>query len=105
MSLSDADLQLVRDEIGTATPPTDGELDLLHDEVGSWPAVALRILRRRRSALVSGGVTSVSVPGVISVGLSANLASLDGQIRRLEQLLASSGTASSGRLSRCDRER
>jgi hypothetical protein len=35
MPLSTVDLNWVRDEIGTATPPSDADLDASFDELGS----------------------------------------------------------------------
>ena len=84
MALTLVDLALVRDEIGTSSPPTDTELDDSYDELHHWLLVALRVLKRRRAALAAGGVQAVSIPGAVSVTLRSDLASLDRQIVRLE---------------------
>lgn len=89
MSLSDADLALLRDEIGTVTPPTDADLRASYDEIGedSWIPTALRILKRRRAAMSTSDVKSVSLAGVISVSLGSSLTALDSQIERLSNAL------------------
>lgn len=106
MALTTTDLAAVRDEIGTATPPTDSELHLIYDELGSSIQVSLRVLRRRRAALAGGEVTGVTLPGVVSVSLRGSLSSLDSQIRRLEILAAAENTTPTapvgGRLVRND---
>ena len=86
MTLSSSDLALLRDEIGTVTPPTDDDLSDLYDELGdsSWVPTALRVLRRRRAAMATSEVKSVSLAGVVSVSLGSSLAALDRQIERLE---------------------
>lgn len=84
MALTDVDLEAVRDEIGSAIPPTNGQLNASYDVLGSWRAVALRVLKRRRADLSGQEVGSVTLPGVASVTLRSNLAALDRQIARLE---------------------
>lgn len=98
MSLSDAYLSLIRDEIGDADPPSDDDVRTTYDELGvaSWIPTALRILRRRRSGLPGSEVKSVSLAGVVSVSLSSSLASLDTQIERLEAMLVGEQTDTTG---------
>lgn len=85
MPLTTTDLGLVRDEVGTATPPTDAELNTSYDTLGHWILVALRVLRRRRAAATSGSTAdSFSLAGVFSVSMKASIRDLDGQIARLE---------------------
>jgi hypothetical protein len=104
VTLTAPDLALVRDEVGTATPPTDAELQEASVELGHWRLVALRVLKRRRAEYMipstsesspGGAVTSIAVPGALSVGfaaptaggsgsITAALAALDRQIARLE---------------------
>lgn len=86
--LTTDELALVRDEIGSAVPPTDASLHKSHDELGSWRAVALRVLKRRRADLAGSEVASVTLPGVAAVSLRSNVAGLDRQIVRLEAELA-----------------
>lgn len=85
MPLTATDLALVRDEVGTATPPTDTELNTSYDELGHWILVALRVLKRRRAAATSGSTAdSFSLAGVFSVSMKASIRDLDGQIARLQ---------------------
>lgn len=88
MALSDSDLALIRDEIGSI--PGDNEVFDLYDEIGddSWIPTALRILKRRRAAMSTSDVKSVSLAGVISVSLGSSLSALDSQIARLSNTLA-----------------
>lgn len=85
-TLSLTDLALIRDEIGTAAPPSDTDLRRSFIALGHWLPVTIRILKRRRAeAGAGGGVSSVTVPGAIAVTLSrADLASLTEQIAALE---------------------
>ena len=106
--LTPADLALIRDEIGTTTPPDDTELNASYADLGHWLPVAIRVLKRRRSGLVlGGGASSVTVPGAIAVTLSkADLSVLNEQIADLEQQWAAESgipgpdTATSSRLTR-----
>lgn len=84
MALTDVDLAWIRDEIGDATPPSDGDLEDTWDLLGHRILVALRIIKRRRAALAGGGVQSIAIPGAVSVSLRSDLKSLDAQIARLE---------------------
>lgn len=94
-TLSTEDLERIRDEVGTAPSTTDlrrSYLDLQH-----WLPVAIRVLKRRRSAAgAGGGVSQVSIPGALGVTLAKpDLTSLDKQIERLERLwLAEQGLPS-----------
>lgn len=85
MALLDVDLAWIRDEIGTTTPPADGALEEMWDELGHRILVSLRVLKRRRAGLAGGGVQSVSIPGAVAVSLRSDLASLDRQIDRLQK--------------------
>lgn len=89
MALTATDLAWVRDEVGTATPPTDADLNASFDVVLSRTLVALRVLKRRRAAAAGGAeVTSFTLSGVLSVGKKTDLKALDSQIARLEALWA-----------------
>jgi hypothetical protein len=83
-ALSATDLASIRDEIGTATPPTDAQLAKSHLELGDWRLVAIRTLKRRFAGLASGGVQSVAIPGAVSVSLRSDLKALQSQIDRLQ---------------------
>lgn len=86
--LTAADLALIRDEIGTSTPPSDNDLRraFLALPVQHWLPVAIRVLKRRKAAAsAGGGASSVTVPGAIAVTLSkADLTTLIEQITDLE---------------------
>lgn len=111
MALTAVDLAWIRDEIGTADPPSDADLRAWYAELASRTLVALRVLKRRRAEVAGGSaVTSLSIAGAISVGLKGDVAALDRQIARLEALYAQeSGQAvsdsgvSEGRIYRTDR--
>jgi hypothetical protein len=106
-ALSAADLASIRDEIGTATPPTDTQLKASFVELEDWRLVAIRQLKRRRAALAAGGVASVAIPGAVSVSLRSDLKTLTEQIDRLQAEYEAAtgvdlpGGASSTRLRRC----
>lgn len=104
--LTDIDRARVRDEIGTSEPPTDFDLDDSYDELGTWQAVALRVLQRRRADLIANPL-SFTLTGVLSMSAAANIAGLDAQIRRLEAAVAVAGGftiggTTTGRLTRTD---
>jgi hypothetical protein len=88
--------------------PSNVKLRLWYVELGHWLPVAIRTLKRRRSAAgAGGGVSQVSIPGAIGVTIAKpDVASLDAQIARLEaawaeeQGLPTGATASSSRLCR-----
>lgn len=89
LALTDEDREWVRDEIGTAVPPQDHELDELHNTLQSRTLVALRVLKRRWAAAAGGAsVESFSLSGVLSVTKRTYLKDLRTQIERLEALYA-----------------
>lgn len=87
MALTETDLAWIRDEIGTAVPPSNGQLEESFDELGTRAKVALRILKRRYADLAGGEVGSVSLAGVASVTLRSNLAAMQRSIERLQGLV------------------
>lgn len=89
MAMTDPDLASIRDEVGDQ--PADTVVDEWFDELGHWLPVAIRILKRRRANAAAGGqeVSTFSMDGVLSVGLSkASLPGLEAQIYRLEAVWA-----------------
>jgi hypothetical protein len=95
MPLTTVDLNWVRDEIGTGTPPSDDDLDGFFDELGLREAVALRVLKRRRADLLADPTSFSLFSGVLSADTSANLRSLDAQIKPLQAIVdAQFGTLS-----------
>ncbi len=88
MALSSLELELIRDEIGASTPPTNEDLAAYAAVLGErWRLVAIRVLKRRRAAGAGGSeASSFSLSGVLSVSQSkTDLGALDAQILRLEQ--------------------
>jgi hypothetical protein len=106
MPLTTVDINWIRDEIGTATPPSDSDLDTSFDELGSREYVALRVLKRRRADLLANPA-SFTITGVLSQDASANLRILDAQIAPLQASidaefggLATATSVSAGRVDR-----
>jgi len=88
MALTTTDLDLIRDEVGDATPPTDTTLQVYAAALADrWRLVALRVLKRRRASGAGGSeASSFTLTGVLSVSSSkTDLVALDAQILRLEQ--------------------
>lgn len=113
MPLTDADIDLVRSEIGNASPPTDADLDAYLDTMGTVPGVALIVLRGRLSAMLASPA-KLDVDGDVSVDWTANLKALQSQVDRLAAehagaLADAAGTQSPplvlGQLERTDRGR
>lgn len=89
MALTAAQLREIRAEVGS--DPNDAELQTLWDALGNTTAVALDVLRIRRSdALTAAGQGGFTLSGIL--GVSAPTADvirqLDTQIARLEAALA-----------------
>lgn len=111
MALTDTDLALIRDEVGST--PADDTLVEWGDELGHWMPVAIRALKRRRADAAAGGqdTTSFTLTGVLSVGMAkADLTALDRRIADLEARWAAlngepTGGLTVGRLTRPDRHR
>lgn len=73
---------MIRDWIGTATPPTDPELIALHDDLGSPRAVVESTLRRRWAEFVSNPA-SFGVSGQYTQNAAANIEALERALARL----------------------
>jgi hypothetical protein len=84
LTLSTTDLALIRDEVGDDPPTTDLRKSFL--VLQHWMLVALRVLKRRRAALLQGGdVSQVTIPGAIAVTVSkGDLAELTALIDALQ---------------------
>jgi hypothetical protein len=119
MNLTDEDLTAIRDEIGDGGP-TDDELYELAAAAGTWQAVAVSVLKRRRAAALGGGTDSgssesIQIPGVIgyskgasltAMSLAALVKALDDQIARLQGAVGlPGGVIGGGRLVRADAPR
>lgn len=87
MALTEAQLQTLRDEVGSA--PDDATLDALFTASGSLNKVALDVLRPRfADALTAAGGGSVTIPGVIGFTAPSQPTLLAQQINRLEAAYA-----------------
>lgn len=100
MALTAAQLLAVRAEVGTS--PSDAELDTLHETLASPAAVAHHVLKVRLAEM-RGQAAKMSVDGDISEDFTANMKSLEAQVKGLAGTLAvaaGGGTSSIGRLVR-----
>jgi hypothetical protein len=95
VSLTDAQLRMIRDEIGDTTPPTDDDLFGMFDDLvdqaapATWQAVAISVLKRRYAQYMTDGTSSsLTIPGVVAIAGSRQegilAPQLLEQIRRLE---------------------
>lgn len=82
MALTDDQLSIVRDEIGPADPPSDSDLDDLHDRYGGLVGV-VRAVWKQRLAVLLGTPASFTVVGEYGQNTSANI---DAIRRRLFEL-------------------
>lgn len=82
-SLSFADLAAIRARIGAATPPTDTDLAVAFDRLGSADAVALEVMRGRYADALAGPA-KWSVEGDFSIDNTATIAALSRQVAALE---------------------
>lgn len=84
MPLTAADLAYVRSEIGSASPPSDSDLNTAYDALPAPnPAVvALQVLGARYADMLSKAV-SFEVPDQLKADFSKNLDVLEKQIARL----------------------
>lgn len=83
--ITTADIDLIRDEIGSQ--PDDDTLEGWFDELEHWMPVAIRVLKRRFADASAGGqeVSNFTLDGVLGVGFTkASLSDLSRQIARLE---------------------
>jgi hypothetical protein len=99
--MTEHELALIRDEIGST--PDDDTLEEWHAELGHWLPVAIRALKRRRADAAAGGAqaTSLSLSGVLSVGLAkTDVTALDAQIARMEAQWAALNRGTTGGLIR-----
>lgn len=90
MALTEDDYTLLRSYV-TWDPPTREELDARFDTLGSWEAVALEAVRKRRSQLLDNP-SSFSVGGEYSESWSANIEALTKMMNELEAMVPA-GTA------------
>lgn len=106
MSLSAGDLAYVRSKIGSAEPPSDADLDVAYDRLGTADAVVLEVLTGRRANLLALPLKR-NIDGDVSVDATANLKALDAAIAEARGAVAGggAGTLVVGSLVRSDRPR
>lgn len=83
MALTPADLAYIREEIGTAEPPTDDDLNAVFDRVGSVTGVAAAVIRKRLSDALNEGPASFSADDY-SENRARNIDGWEKQLTRLE---------------------
>ncbi|WP_372407440.1 hypothetical protein [Streptomyces luteireticuli] len=79
MGLSESDFAYLRSQLGTVDR---ADLDQRYARLGDLTAVALEVLRERKSALVADPLT-VTVQGVATVSTAENVRALERQIADL----------------------
>lgn len=72
MALTDDEFEQIRAEIGDATPPTDLELDEIHDRVDSVGGVVYEVTSKRLADLLASPA-SFTVSGEYSQSTEANI--------------------------------
>jgi hypothetical protein len=88
--LSTADQRLIRGYVGTDTPPSDSQLAVMLERIGSAAGVALEVLRTRYADLLSQPA-SFSIAGEYSQSTGENIRSMEKLIAQVEALAASDG--------------
>jgi len=101
--ISSGDLAAIRSQIGSSVPPSNAELALALERLGSPDAVALQILRGRYAGLLASPA-KWAVEGDFSVDNTANLKALAAAIDELSSRGGASALAA-GSLTRSDRWR
>lgn len=86
MAATQADIDAIRDEIGTDEPPTDAELFELYDSMGSSTAVVYKVLKRRLANLLAGPA-QYSISGTYSENNTATIEALRVKMAALEGTL------------------
>lgn len=81
MPLTDDQTAQVRTEIGDATPPSDADLDLIFDRVGTVGGVIYEVTSKRLADLMADPA-SFSIPGEYSQDTRANIEAYRDILRR-----------------------
>lgn len=82
MALTDAELADVRVEVGATSPPTDGDLDEIHDRRLSVQDTILEVLIKRRADYIANPAQFI-IPGEYGQNTAENIKALDRQIERV----------------------
>lgn len=85
MALAPDELAQVRDWVGGATPPTDPDLDAIHDRVGGTAGVVRSVWAGRLAALLSDPA-SFSIGGEYSQSTAANIKAIQELLGQLSAL-------------------
>lgn len=85
MALEADELAQVRDEIGVAEPPSDSDLDDIHDRVGGTVGVVRAVWAQRLAALLALPA-SFNVSGEYSQNTSANIEAIQKRLAQLSSL-------------------
>jgi hypothetical protein len=103
------ELAIVRSHVGSTVPPSDDDLRLIYDRVGSPEATALEVLRGRLADMLANparftadGDYTESYEANIK-GLMAKIAELESVVQRIEDPTA--GMVTTTRLVRAGRSR
>lgn len=84
MALTADELATVRVEISDATPPTDADLDAIHDRVLTVKATILAVLKKRLAAYIADPGQFI-IPGEYGQNTAKNIEALERQIARVQR--------------------
>lgn len=84
MALTADQLAAVREEIGTATPPSDADLDVIHERVGGLVGVVRAVWRVRLANLLATPA-SLNVPGQVGLNWGANIKAIQERLAELSR--------------------
>ena len=82
MALTTDERLWVRSQIGDSEPPSDADLDTMHDRLDTPEAVVVEVLEKRL-AEYEARPASFSVPGEYSQSTAANIEALRMRLRRV----------------------
>lgn len=103
------ELAIVRSHVGSTVPPSDDDLRLIYDRVGSPEATALEVLRGRLADMLANPAR-FDATGDFSEGYEANIKGLTAKIAELEAVVQriedpTAGMVTTTRLVRAGRAR
>lgn len=82
MALTADQLAAVREEIGTTTPPSDADLNVIHERVGGLVGV-VRAVWRGRLATMLATPASLNVPGQVGLNWGENIKAIKERLAEL----------------------
>jgi hypothetical protein len=112
MTLSASQIRAIRAEVGSTAPPSDADLDDIHEDMGTVAGVALYVVQARLADMLADPAV-LNAQGDATLDWSANITELQSQATRLRAehadalaaLDGRSGGLGVARLVRPDRER